>query len=808
MLSQLDNTLTENSNSLPTLSSNHLHSVPSMAKPVLMPERNPTPPPFLPPPIALSHRPTSVPLFNHSSELPHQYTNTSGFSGVGVSVNCVVTSAPQLCGTLIRPESQTQIAISCPRSHISNLLVVTESEERALRERLDSLRSEMKGEAESEVICHSPDDSRRDLERTYGRTASLNSSASATLSKVEDSDNFCATTASSDSNEQIFSTSTVVYEDSLKVPPPQISGENLSQDDRSTSSQNKEDVDFPRPPSENFLPDAMLNATQQSADQSELNIIPLLEEKIMEKIHRIKLRDTTENTAVDQAPQCSVITSSSITEKSFSLKLPEPDTAVKRTLVELLKEEFKQMKAAKETYKSKKNAITELKTLLELDRIIPQPEELVLNAGPYFSSELDNNSVLIEPQVDKTLNREGCNDSISHPPVSVHSKHDLKPRQNLDTSPKEGLRLEQVDLGGIDAERMEDSARSKANRIIVTKYENDAKVEDEKGQNRFENKIAMHKEVQCQMPDFSDCDKSSSPCLKQNASQIEVTKTSDCNCPAAARLESISLDNKCHCYPHHVPCCPEAVCSCFHACHCRNVRISPCYVKSHRHPKSRHFINDCVKVSSYRRLHDLQGQDIPYSTRSAESSNISLRAPVFEKVPVREPRSVFWSIPIVNPTISSRYVGPTKKDESPTLAADGIQNVNKSNESVPKINLQEAFRQRMQAFIIRSEARQRLIRLEALERRLKSERRGRRTFSNSNNIIPSWNNLPPSFNQTKSRNSVTRNSHRKKFLKSLTPYEEHQLLRFQKNSQFRVNRERMKEFSEKVRQRLLRSALQ
>ncbi|VDN99733.1 unnamed protein product [Rodentolepis nana] len=69
--------------------------------------------------------------------------------------------------------------------------------------------------------------------------------------------------------------------------------------------------------------------------------------------------------------------------------------------------------------------------------------------------------------------------------------------------------------------------------------------------------------------------------------------------------------------------------------------------------------------------------------------------------------------------------------------------------------MQEAFRQRMQAFIARSEARQRLIRLEALERRLKSERSAPKASSDSTNIIPSRNNLPSSFNRTRSWNSAT-----------------------------------------------------
>ncbi|KAM3175083.1 hypothetical protein ACTXT7_009234 [Hymenolepis weldensis] len=72
------------------------------------------------------------------------------------------------------------------------------------------------------------------------------------------------------------------------------------------------------------------------------------------------------------------------------------------------------------------------------------------------------------------------------------------------------------------------------------------------------------------------------------------------------------------------------------------------------------------------------------------------------------------------------------------------------NKPLSKLTLQEAFRQRMQAFITRSEARQRLIRLETLERRLKSERKGLKTSNDSNNNIRSSISLPSSFNHPKS----------------------------------------------------------
>ncbi|KAM3175085.1 hypothetical protein ACTXT7_009236 [Hymenolepis weldensis] len=57
--------------------------------------------------------------------------------------------------------------------------------------------------------------------------------------------------------------------------------------------------------------------------------------------------------------------------------------------------------------------------------------------------------------------------------------------------------------------------------------ENDAKVEDERVRNQVKNRNEKWKEAQCQIPDFSDSENFSSPCFKQNAFQVEDTKTSD-----------------------------------------------------------------------------------------------------------------------------------------------------------------------------------------------------------------------------------------------------------------------------------------
>ncbi|KAM3180781.1 hypothetical protein ACTXT7_015650 [Hymenolepis weldensis] len=208
------------------------------------------------------------------------------------------------------------------------------------------------------------------------------------------------------------------------LPSPPILEENLSLDDLNIPRQNKEDEEFPEPPSEILLPtlqgpDTMLNLIHQSGDQSELNIIPvpkflhwyfyllsilvgdevvnndnsswapdtslfvsLEKNEINSQIELLNTGDLVENlnkTVVDQAAQSPEFLSSSITETSLSPKFSEPDTAVKRTLIGLLKEEFKQLKAAKETYKSKKKAIIELETLLQLDRILPQPYGIQYN---------------------------------------------------------------------------------------------------------------------------------------------------------------------------------------------------------------------------------------------------------------------------------------------------------------------------------------------------------------------------------------------------------------------------------------------
>lgn len=136
-----------------------------MADQMSIPERTPTPPPLLSPPISLSRRPTSVPLFNHSSELSHHCMNNSGLQRLGDSVSYIVNSAPRLCKTLNRPEIRSQSSIPGLRGHTRSLLAVAEAEERALRGRLDSLQSEMEKGVENEVINHLSNASRCDFER-------------------------------------------------------------------------------------------------------------------------------------------------------------------------------------------------------------------------------------------------------------------------------------------------------------------------------------------------------------------------------------------------------------------------------------------------------------------------------------------------------------------------------------------------------------------------------------------------------------------------------------------------------------------
>ncbi|KAM3180780.1 hypothetical protein ACTXT7_015649, partial [Hymenolepis weldensis] len=203
-LSQLDNTLAENTASVRTSATRLNSGIPSMVNQMSIPERTPTPPPLLSPPISLSRRPTSVPLFNHSSELSHHYTNNSGLTRLGDSVSYIVNSPPRLCETLNRPE--IRIRSSIPGLHTRSLLAVAEAEERALRERLDSLQIEMEKEVESEA---------------NEATTSVNTSTSETISQVEDklssTINFYTTATNSDSNEKMYPKFTVIGEDSLKV---------------------------------------------------------------------------------------------------------------------------------------------------------------------------------------------------------------------------------------------------------------------------------------------------------------------------------------------------------------------------------------------------------------------------------------------------------------------------------------------------------------------------------------------------------------------------------------------------------------
>ncbi|KAM3180782.1 hypothetical protein ACTXT7_015651 [Hymenolepis weldensis] len=89
-----------------------------------------------------------------------------------------------------------------------------------------------------------------------------------------------------------------------------------------------------------------------------------------------------------------------------------------------------------------------------------EQEELVPDAGSYISGELDRNSIPIEHRISKILKSEDFKQSLSARIVSAHSKKDPKPHQNSDTSPQEGLKLDQSDLEEVYAEC------SRTNRIV------------------------------------------------------------------------------------------------------------------------------------------------------------------------------------------------------------------------------------------------------------------------------------------------------------------------------------------------------
>ncbi|EUB59012.1 hypothetical protein EGR_06128 [Echinococcus granulosus] len=74
---------------------------------------------------------------------------------------------------------------------------------------------------------------------------------------------------------------------------------------------------------------------------------------------------------------------------------------------------------------------------------------------------------------------------------------------------------------------------------------------------------------------------------------------------------------------------------------------------------------------------------------------------------------------------------------NPPYACDREEDFNQRNGSnVDPQSLQEAFRLRMKAFIARSEARQRFIRLNALERRLRAKHGAMRSMNNCNTVLP------------------------------------------------------------------------
>uniref|UniRef100_A0A915EYP0 ALMS motif domain-containing protein n=1 Tax=Echinococcus canadensis TaxID=519352 RepID=A0A915EYP0_9CEST len=154
---------------------------------------------------------------------------------------------------------------------------------------------------------------------------------------------------------------------------------------------------------------------------------------------------------------------------------------------------------------------------------------------------------------------------------------------------------------------------------------------------------------------------------------------------------------------------------------------------------------------------------------------------------------------------------------NPPYACDREEDFNQRNGSnVDPQSLQEAFRLRMKAFIARSEARQRFIRLNALERRLRAKHGAMRSMNNCNTVLPdkemglragtSCLRLPdylrcPQFLSTigQTAYSATRPKKlNKSNRKLLAPYEAHRLFQVQKKSNLFTNRARMKQYSEVI----------
>ncbi|KAL5962544.1 hypothetical protein TSMEX_009735 [Taenia solium] len=153
---------------------------------------------------------------------------------------------------------------------------------------------------------------------------------------------------------------------------------------------------------------------------------------------------------------------------------------------------------------------------------------------------------------------------------------------------------------------------------------------------------------------------------------------------------------------------------------------------------------------------------------------------------------------------------------NPPYACDRKEDFNQHNGSTrdPQ-NLQEAFQLRMKAFIARSEARQRFIRLNALERRLRAEHSAMRSLNNCNTVfldkemalrartsclsLPNYLHCPrflSTIGRTAYSGARTKNL-KKSNRKLLAPHEAHRLAQIQKKSDFYANRARMKQYSER-----------
>ncbi|KAM7532923.1 hypothetical protein Aperf_G00000126283 [Anoplocephala perfoliata] len=737
-------------------------------------QRSPTPPPLLSPPLVLPHRSTSVPIFAHSSEF-HEHRDNNSSCNNGSGGGHVDITALELYEAVSRAEMWTQHSVQGLQEHTRSLLAATEAEERRLRARLAMLQNEMaKGVCSEEIRCsaENPSTLRRDAEQADERNTSVNFNTSATAAALQIRSQYRLPTGIPITNddEAIFHGSTMVSETSLRVSSPAIGGGASNIDYLpspnccySTPPRHQEEGrDFPEPlpeihspnyhnsnpltTSRHLLSDDSSGPKVVAAPEVENNKASRPEESPYIVINTLDLaKEEEEKKLLDAtgAPDSSssMHSVSSLTEVSPSLKLlSEGNNIVQQTLVDLLKEESKQLKAARAAYKSKKKVITELKALLQQNLNLPQSE---MSASSSDVNTKENEPVLIAAA---SLPKP---ESPSEP--STRQEISAKPQQqHSDNLPREDAKSAEPDVERMYMEFIKRFDRSRITRI-------------------------------------------------PEGSNGEVRSVS-------VGPEGGTFCTRCHCCLHYVSCCSSTVCLCnhriHHPCVCQSAQISSVHLKPSPDPSELRCLgnNHIGPAKSTCPQGELEREAVVTTNLSdgcawTESLSMGKRSkPIMPSFTSQ-----------CRPDCKDRALGPSAvklntSRTNPPYACDqelAFNHNNTPSECISPKTLQEAFRLRMQAFIARSEARQRLIRLEALERRMKAEQKALRTATDSSSTTgPSWMNLSTCLDRQKVKMRQRSAEGQSGKWKPLMPYEAHRLLRLQQNSRSLINRERMKKFSE------------